>query len=349
MALSKQKKRIIKASVAVVVILLFLLVIAPYSVSAIVLNKVFGRRFETKDYLRFEVSDFDGLQAQKHTFNSDGRQLVGYRYYSDNANPKGLVILSHGFGGGGQNGYMDVSYYFVQNGYEVFGYDATGNDESAGKVGGLPQGVKDLNCAVAYTQSLPQFASLPKVLWGHSWGGYSAVCSLGYNKDIKAVASVASFNRASDMIEAQGVRYGGKLSKALLPWVRSVESIRFKDYSSASGVSAAKSSNAGVLIAHGTADTTVPMQYGFNAYYSQFSSEPRVKFLKYEGKGHTDILYSEEGWQYTCALESGAAKISDKEERREFIEAIDRDKLCSRLNYGLFGEIVDFYDLWIST
>lgn len=343
MALSKRRKRLIKASVAIVIVLLFLLVIVPYSVSAIVLDVVFGRRFKTKDYLRFSVEDFVGLRSERHTFSSNGQKLVGYRYFSDDIVPKGVVVLAHGFGGGGQNGYMDVSYYFVQNGYEVFGYDATGNDESPNEVNGLPQGIKDLNSAIAYAKKLPQLSSLPMVLWGHSWGGYSALCSLSYNKDVKAVASVAAFNCASDMIEAQGVAYAGSASKILLPYVRSVESMKFGDYASASGVDGIRSSSAGVFIAHGTADTVVPMKYGYNVFYSAFSKSPRVNFSKHTGKGHADILYTSEGWEYTCRIESEIGKAS-KAERQQLIQSMDRDKFCSRLNTELFEEITEFYD-----
>lgn len=344
---TKKRKRIIKASVAVVIALLVFLVIAPYSISAIVLGVVFDRRCETKDYLRFTASDFPALQSQRHTFRSNGQQLVGYRYFSGNASPKGLVILAHGFGGGGQNGYMDVSAYFVQSGYEVFGYDAAGNDESTGKVIGLPQGVKDLNSAIAYAKTLPDLAALPIVLWGHSWGGYSAVCSLKYNRDIKAVASISGFNCATDMIEARGVEYGGFFAKLLTPYVRSVESMKFGDYSAATGVGAIASSTAGVFIAHGTADGVVPMRYGYDAYYSRFSTSDRAEFFRCEGKGHTDILYTAEGWEYTRTVESEINKLTSKAERQQYIADMDRQRFTSRLNLELFGKISDFYDRYI--
>lgn len=343
-ALYKNRKKIIKTSIMVVVILLVLLVIAPYSISAIVLSAVFSKRCETQDYLRFYVEDFEGLKSERHLFKSDGQQLVGYSYYSDSA-PKGLVIISHGFGGGGQNGYMDVAYFFVKNGYAVFGYDAAGNDESSGRINGLPRGIIDLNSAIAYARSVPGLASLPIVLWGHSWGGYSAVCSLAYNQDIKAVASVSAFIRSSDIIEAKGVSAGGFPAQVLIPYVRSVERMKFGEYSAADGVSAAKSSSAGLFIAHGTADDVVPMKYGYTRYYDELSGLPRVQFSEYRGKGHAEILYSEEGWTYTNYLQEEAAKLGSQEERRAFLKAIDREKLCLRLNTQLFEDILKFYDL----
>lgn len=341
----KGKTKLIKIGVGIVALLLVLFLIVPYSVSAIVLHVVFDRYFKTEDYLRFSVQDFQGLQADRHTFASEsGQALVGYRYYSDNMSPKGLVVLSHGFGGGGQNGYLDVSYYFVRHGYEVFAYDATGNDESGGKVRGLERGVIDLNGAIAYAK---ERFPLPTVLWGHSAGGYASLCSLAYNEGISAVASVASFHCASDMIEARGVKYGGAASKALLPYVRSVQRMKFGKYARSCGIDAAKNSAAGVFIAQGTEDETVPVQYGYQAYFNEFSHDTRFYFFQAEGKGHTDILYSTEGWAYTLSLQSAVEACSTREERQEVIGQIDRNKLCSRLNEELFEQIVAFYDEYV--
>lgn len=341
----KRKRKIIKISVVIVAVLLVLFLIAPYSVSAIVLHVVFDRRFETEDYLRFSVQDFQGLQAERHAFASEsGRTLVGYRYYTDNISPKGLVVLSHGFGGGGQNGYLDVSCYFVRHGYEVFAYDATGNDESGGEVRGLEQSVIDLNGAITYAR---EFSTLPTVLWGHSAGGYASLCALAFNDEISAVASVASFHCASDMIKVRGIEYGGAVSQVLLPYVRSVQRIKFGNYTRSCGIEAAKNSAAGVFIAQGTADETVPVQYGYQAYFNEFSHDTRFRFFQAEGKGHTDILYSPEGWAYTLSLQSAVEACSTQNERREVIGGIDRDKLCSRLNEELFDKIVAFYDEYV--
>ena len=62
--------------------------------------------------------------------------------------------MAHGFGGGGHNGYLNVVDYFTKNGYLVFTYDATGNDESEGAaVGGLPQGLIDVDYALRFVKS----------------------------------------------------------------------------------------------------------------------------------------------------------------------------------------------------
>lgn len=340
----RRKKRIVKASVSAVAVILIVFLIVPYTVSAIVLHVIFDRRFETEDYLRFSVQDFAGLGAERCVFSSDGVQLTGYRYYSAErgAAPKGIIVLAHGFGGGGQNGYLDVSDYFVGRGYEVFAYDARGNDESGGKVGGLAQGVKDLNHALSF---VAEFA-LPVFVWGHSWGGYSAACSLAFHEEVRAVALVSAFCRADDMIAAQGARYGAP--KTFLPYVRSVERAKFGQYASLDGCDAAEKSGAGVFIAHGTADETVPLRYGYDAFYARLSDNPRVRFSLCEGKGHTDILYSAEGRAYTQSLAKAIGACPNADERQKIVGNLDRKRLCSRLNEALFREIGDFFDGYLT-
>ena len=107
------------------------------------------------------------------------------------------------------------------------------------------------------------------------------------------------------------------------------------------------SSTAVVFIAHGTADKVVPMRYGYDAYYSRFSSSPRVEFSKRQGKGHTDVMYTAEGWNYTCTVESEINKLTSKSDRQQYIADIDRNKFCSRLDLQLFGVISNFYDRYI--
>ncbi|GFI19069.1 hypothetical protein IMSAGC009_04249 [Lachnospiraceae bacterium] len=105
-----------------------------------------------------------------------------------------LSVMAHVFGGGGHNSYMDCVNYFACHGYYVFSYDATGNDESEGEgVGGLPQGVIDLDYAITFVEESGKFPSLPIVLFGHSWGGYSVSSVLTYPPRSKSRYSVFGF------------------------------------------------------------------------------------------------------------------------------------------------------------
>ena len=134
---------------AILLLLLAAVLILPKPLAMSVYNDNFDVRFTTYGPFTYDIEDFDGLMRDKYTFESDkGQVLTGYKYYRSNAETKGLVVMAHGFGGGHRS-YMNIADYFTSNGYAVFAYDATGNDESGGEAeGGLPQGVIDLDYAL---------------------------------------------------------------------------------------------------------------------------------------------------------------------------------------------------------
>lgn len=272
-------------------VLLFLLIflIIPYSMTIVLYNSVFNKRDETARTYR--VTDFDGLKADRHEFQSyDDETLVGYRYYTEKAVPCGVVVLAHGIGTGGHNSYMNTIYYFACNGFDVFAYDATGHGESGGKsIKGIPQGLKDLNCAIDYLDEIDELKNLPVFLWGHSWGGYCVTNVLNYHPEVKAVVSVAGFNRSGDLLYSQGKEMTGFVMDFIFPYVKSYEKILFGSYAESTAMNGFANSDAGVFIVHSKDDTVVPIQYGYDIYYEKYSDNSRFVFRQYEDKGHNSI------------------------------------------------------------
>lgn len=345
------KKKIIIASVVMVAVLAIVLVVAPFTVSAIVLNVVFGSRFTTEPNLAYKLSDFDGLKANRYEFTSNNNQrLVGYKYYVDGVTPQAVVVIAHGFGGGGHNSYMDCANYFAHNGFWVFAYDATANDESDGKaVGGLPQGIIDLDYAIDYVESLAEFRNLPIVLFGHSWGGYSVANVLNYHPEVKAVVSIAGFNKSSDLMLAQGVQYAGRASAVMMPYVKAVESSKFGDYAHTTAMDGFANSTAKVMIVQGGQDETVPQQYGYEIYLREYYDNDRFTFVYRGGRGHNDVYYSEEGIRYIEQINDDywdyfEGVAPSEEQRAEYIaEHLDRKMWANLIDAKLFAQMVDFY------
>ncbi len=348
----KTKKKIVIVSIVTAILLLIIFLVAPFSVGAILYNSVFNVRYETAEYLKFHLDDFDGLKADKHEFTSnDGTRLVGYRYYTDGVKAHGVVVIAHGFGGGGHNSYMDFDYYFAQHGYDVFAYDATGNDESDGNgVKGIPQGVADLSCAIDHLQNIDELKDLPVMLWGHSWGGYCVSAVLNYHPEVKAVASIAGFNRSGDLIKSQGQQMVGGIIGFMMPYVNSIEKSKCGKYSSATALDGFANSKCGVLIAHSSDDTTVPIKYGYDVYYKQYAADERFEFIRYENKGHNNIVYSD---SYINYLNDFNEKFSNyfggrtpsREEKAAYInEHLDREIYCNGLDTELFDRILNFYN-----
>jgi len=352
---SKHKKIFVIVGTALAFLLLLIFLIIPYTVSIAVYGNIFNERYYTATYLAYDIGEFEGLKADRHEFLSyDGETLVGYRYYTRNSQSCGVVVIAHGFGGGGHNGYMEVAYYFARNGFDVFAYDATGNDESGGEaVKGLPQGVKDLSRAIEYLDEVQELKDLPVFLWGHSWGGYCVASVLNFHPEVKAIAALSGFNRSSDLLYAQGKEMLGGIMDFMSPYVNSYERIKFGEYASATAMSGFANSDAGVYIVHSTDDTTVPMEYGYDLYYEKYADNSRFVFKKYENKGHSEIYYSKESIEYIKNFnaefeEHFNGRETTAAEREEYItNTLDRSVWCNLINNELFADIANFYKSYI--
>jgi hypothetical protein len=330
-------------------VLILLLVVAPFSISKVAYDSVFGERYTSYEPLSYKVSDFEGLQADRLEFTSNkGQKLVGYRYYVTGNTPKGVVIIAHGFGGGGHNSYMDSANYFV------FAYDATGNDESEGKCTfGLPQGVIDLNYAIDFVEGLDVFKGLPIMLFGHSWGGYSVCNVLNFHPEVKAVVSLSGFNKSSDLVKFQGVKVVGGLINVLMPYLNTYEGYKFGKFAKTTAMQGFDKSNAGVYIVHSTDDTTVPVQYGYDIYYKKYANDPRFKFKLYEDRDHSYIYCSQQALDYIAEFNATYAEYFNTHEitaesKAEYInQNLDRTIWNDRLDKELYNSFLNFYDSFL--
>ena len=351
-AKSKRKTIIIIVSIVAALILA-----ADWAASVIIYNENFNRRFESyAPFMRY-VDDYEGLLRTRYEFASDqGQKLTGYLYSSEEA-PRGIVILAHGFGGGGHNSYMGCVDYFAQHGYCVFAYDATGNDESEGDgVGGLPQGVADLDHAITFVEESGNFPNLPIVLFGHSWGAYSVCSVLTYHPEVKAVIACSGFNSPTNLFESEGKKQVGGWLYLMLPFVKLHERIKYGAYAANTAMDGFANSDAAVMILHSLDDKVVPIEYGYDMYYERYKDDPRFRFIRFEDKGHNylnDKSYPDafdaefDKWLETLDYDYEAPENKDRfsEEKAAYIhENLDREKWCYSLDLELFEKFVDFYD-----
>ncbi len=337
--MSKLKKPVKIILIVVGVILVLLIVAAlilPKPLAMSVYNDNFGTRFTTYEPLAWSIEDFDGLMRDKYTFESDkGQLLTGYKYYRDNAETKGLVVLAHGFGGGGHNSYMDVADYFASNGYAVFAYDATGNDESEGDaVGGLPQGVIDLDYALRFVKSNEDFAGLPIVLWGHSWGGYSVGSVMKLHPDVKAAVMVAGFNESLDMLEFEGRNIAGDAIDYVLPIFEDYEKETFGDYASMSVLDGLGATDAKVMILHSTDDDMIPIENSYERYYEKFSADERFTFIRFENRGHHMVYNSEAAMAYQEEFNQKA---------QEYVDSVGEENITDEMRAAYYEENLDLH------
>ena len=356
--MAKTKKSKIKIILIVIFGVIIALIAGDWVISVMIYNDNFNQRFDSYEPLMLYVDDFDGLQRTRYEFPSDkGQMLTGYMY-STGTDQRGIVVIAHGFGGGGHNSYMDCANYFAQHGYYVFAYDATGNDESEGDgVGGLAQGVIDLNYAISFVEENHSFHDLPIALFGHSWGGYSVCSVLKYHPEVKAVIECSGFNRSSDMFETQGRTIAGDAIYLMLPFVKLHERLLFGEYASNTALDGLAASDAAIMIVHSADDDTVPVEFGYDLYYEKYKDDPRFIFIRLENSGHNyvynDTAYVDEfndgfnKWRETLDYDykSEENKERFKAEKADYIHShLDREKWCNMLDTELFERFLNFYN-----
>ncbi len=348
--MSAKKRRII---IIFSVVLITLLLIIPFGLSAMIYEDNFGDRYETYAPYSRSIDEFEGLNSQKYTYTSNkGQKLVGYKYYRDIDNSKGVVIISHGLGGGGHNTYMGLADFFTSKGYDVFAYDATGNDESEGNsVKGVPQFLIDLDYSIQFVKQTPSFNGAPIVLFGHSLGGYSVGSVLNLQPDVKAVVMVAGFDKSIDIIAEEGKKIAGDRIRVLLPYISLYERIKFGKYASYNSISGFENTDSGVMIIHSSDDEMISKEKSFDVFHDIYTNHDRFNFVQYEDRGH-DYVY--------CSDTSREYKEDFNREFDEYLNSTDEEftaelklsylnnnldkKLLYDLDEELMNNIVRFYD-----
>lgn len=349
----KKKVKIALIISGIILALLFLaILILPSKISEVIYKDNFEKRFTTYEGYRFYLDDFQGLVGEKRVFPSDkGQLLTGYKYYSENVDVKGLLVMAHGFGCGGHNGYLNVIDYFAKNGYLVFAYDATGNDESDGAaVGGLPQGLIDVDYALRFVKSEKEFDNLPIFLWGHSWGGYSVGSVTKLHPDVKAAVVVAGFNQSIDMLETEGRKVAGDAIEILLPSVKKYETKKFGKYASMSVLESISESKVPAMFIHSKDDEMIPYEISFARYYENFGTNPNYLFVSYEDKGHSYVYCSDNSKEFRNQYNAKMKEFKESNEdlTDEMFIAFDKENFTVKLAYevdsGLMAQMLEFYD-----
>lgn len=351
--MSKPLKIVLIVSGILFVLVILAALILPKPLAMSVYNDNFGKRFTTAEVWAWSIEDFDGLSRDKYIFESNsGQKLTGYKYYRNSEEAKGLVVIAHGFGGGGHRSYMNIADYFASNGYWVFAYDATGNDESEGEaVGGLPQGVIDLDYALRFVKSNADFAGLPIVLWGHSWGGYSVGSVTKLHPDVKAAVVVSGFNESLDMLETEGRNIVGNVIDYVLPILEKHEKKTFGAYASMSILDSLKSCEVPVLFVHSEDDEMIPIEISFDRYFEELSGNDRFSFIRYNDRGHNYIFCSENRKAYVKEYNVGADAYKEsmggqltEEQAAAYIEAHFDKHRGYELDSELMAKMLELYN-----
>ncbi|MBO4864057.1 MAG: alpha/beta fold hydrolase [Eubacterium sp.] len=356
-----KKKRSKKKIILIILLsLLLIMFIAWWIFCVYMYNSNFNIRGDSYEPIMLRVEDFEGLQCKEYSFTSDkGQKLAGY-LYSSGEEQHGIVIMAHGFGGGGHNSYMDAADFFARNGYLVFAYDATAMDKSEGDgLGGVPQGVIDLDHAISFVESNDEIPDLPIVLFGHSWGAFCVSAVLNYHPEVKAVIECCGFDRSSDMFESGGKDQAGPVIYAMTPFIRIHERFKFGKYATKTAMDGFEATDASIMVVHSADDNVIGIEYGCDKYYEKYKDDARFTFIRFEDRGHNNILndpnntYADEidsqfgDFVATLDYDYKAEENVDRfiQDKKDYLNKnLDHYKWSHRLDEDLFTKFVDFYD-----
>ncbi len=284
------------------------------------------------------------------SFKSGNNRLQGYVYGLNQE--QGLVVVAHGLGGGADS-YLSQITYFVDQGWRVFAYDATGSFDSEGKTTkGFPQALIDLDAALTHINTQEEFVTLPILLFGHSWGGYAVANLLHYNYEIAGVATVSGANSSMEMIIEQGRSMMGGFINIQYPYLWLYQRILFGETASLNAVDAINRSNVPVLIIHGTEDELVAYEGSSIISNLDAITNPKVRTISLSEpgrSGHNNLFRSNAGMDYIEEINIAYRKLYDRYEhniphevKQDFYSEIDR-ALAQDLNRDLMDEIQSFF------
>lgn len=348
--MSKTKKRVL--IIALTVLILFVGLFASATViTAVNMDANFGRgdypdtRFTLDYYYDHYEADYPRVEV---SFKSGDNTLRGFIYGAEN--DKALLVFAHGIGDVHES-YMNELLWFVDKGWRVFTYDATGSGYSEGDgTRGLPQSALDLNEALNFAESDERLADLPIYLMGHSWGGYAVTAVLNFDHDIKGVASVAGYAEPVQMIYEFSKGVVGNIRPLLYPSIWLYNKLRFGKYSDLSAVDGINKSGVPVLIFHGTGDKTIGYNESAIINHRSEITNPNAEYVTLEGVTHSGMFYTEEARAYNNdkfskqrrALYEKYGNDIPESELIELYGNADRD-LMNVPNEELLGRIESFF------
>ena len=288
--------------------LLFLLQILMVGIT---FSLLYGRVEHTHSR-RALFSDLPAIGVRREFVPVGRRKLAVYHLGEENR--KGLVILSHGIRDRAE-GYFSEARGFLNEGYRVLLYDATGSGASSGRSQrGLPQSAIDLQHILSWAERQPCFEGLDFYLYGHSWGGY-AVCAVfckGEHPRVKAVCSLSGFSDPSKMLFESGSTLTVHFGRFMYPALLFMQGMRFGSAvhdTAEKGIRKAKGTR--FLILHAEHDRAVRLN-GASVYACRAELESegsRVKFEIVKGRHHLNAWFSPAACERDEAFEERYQKM----------------------------------------
>lgn len=337
-------------------IILILIILAAYLATAYIIRGQFGRGDYPDRRLTtwYWYDDFaDSYPRELVTFQSGDNRLIGYIYGADN-NDKGLLVWAHGIGSG-HEAYISDILWFVDQGWKVFAYDATGSGDSEGSGSrGLVQSALDLDSALTFAEHDDRLSGLPVMLFGHSWGGYAVAAVQDFGHRINAAVSVSGYNNAFEMLTDGADDVIGEIPAMIdKPFMWVWNRLTFGKYADLTALDGINKGSVPILIMHGDQDKVVGYDTISIISKKQQITNPNAEYYVFTGEyaGHSSIFNSDDANAYIKEVNARWKEVTDRyngdpipdDVQEAFVATVDKEK-CNVPNPVLLEKAEEFLE-----
>lgn len=262
------------------------------------------------------LSNFENLKSKDFMFFSKKSILRGRFYFTSNLENNPIIIFCHGFGAGHEAYLTEINYY-ANKGFTCIGFDYRGCKLSDGTTSHFGASIQDLTALYLYLEEIDFIKDKPLYLWGHSWGGYTALMGSSLKK-VKKVIAFCPFNKPINLIAKQSKNYIKGLATFLIPFRWAYYTIRYGKFANKSSFKQINKTKKPAYIVFGEKDNLIG-KINFN-----FLDNVLVNVCKDKGHNAYNTIGAEEYLQNTIATFASA------ENKLEYLANVDYKKITEQ-------------------
>lgn len=201
------KKVIINRSIKVIVIsaitCLILLIVAPFIVISIMVNRhanYLGYATENQPMQDiYQATDFGLNENQRYLTTEDGLKIWTSEIFTEQ--PKAVIIYLSGIYQPSVTYFYGHARFMRKNGYASFLLEVRGHGKSEGnKICLGYEEVNDVKAVIEYIRSKKEYDGVPIVLHGVSMGGAAAVNAFGQINEVDGLIAMSAYSSFEDEV-----------------------------------------------------------------------------------------------------------------------------------------------------
>jgi len=319
-------------SVLTVLAVLYLMLLVGLAIAH---HKIFGKRFTPDpNIINYNEKEFGCFREEVNfkikKYNIKGAFITPETKYDENK----IIVFCHGLDSSKESYMQDIS-TIASSGFQVFCFDYIGVYESEGKrTGGFANGLRCVDYAIKFLHNT--YPNKEIYVMGHSWGGFTSINSLKYNKYVKKVCAISPFISINDIFYS----LAPVSLKLFMVNMEIIEGLKYGKYAFANSINTLKKYDGKVLIIHSKDDPLVKYNDSTKIMEEKLKDKDNIKFIIVDGKKHNPH-YSDAA---VLKLNELYAKLPtlNKEEWEAYAKTLNFHEL-GELDKNIMNQIVEFF------